>query len=180
MGDWVAPQWAVARGFGRVEVLWMRGEARPPCFHPHDLGASVGRTCWRRRIDIGCHTRGARGCERVVFWSECTSFSPKDATWRHEAAGRGGGGTLAAPLGPLNGCPPGPPTSFFAHSPVNRPRASSSRSTQISSPVQCHGPSGAGDLSAPGPSNGSLGLGPLWPRRVRGGVINHSFLLQKC
>lgn len=104
MGDWVAPQWAVARGFGRVEVLWMRGEARPPCFHPHDLGASVGRTCWRRRIDIGCHTRGARGCERVVFWSGCTSFSPKDATWRHEAAGRGAGDPCS-PTGTLEWLP---------------------------------------------------------------------------
>lgn len=179
MGDWVAPQWAVARGFGRVEVLWMRGEARPPCFHPHDLGASVGRTCWRRRIDIRCHTEAP-----VAVNASSSGLGVRPSAQRTPRGGMrppgGAGGTLAAPLGPLNGCPPGPPTSFFAHSPVNRPRASSSRSTQISSPVQCHGPSGAGDLSAPGPSNGSLGLGPLWPRRVRGGVINHSFLLQKC
>lgn len=114
---------------------------------------------------------------QVSTWSSCMSFTPKDATGRHEASR---GGTLAAPLGPLNGCPPGPRTSFSVCSPVNQPRACSSRSTQVFSPVQCHGPSGAGDFSAPGPSNSSLGLGPLWPGRVRGGVINHSFLLQKC
>ena len=61
--DLVAPKGTMARGFGRINILWMRGEACLPCFHPHDLGPSTGRT-WQHGRGFA-QERSPGGCERI-------------------------------------------------------------------------------------------------------------------
>ena len=56
--DLVAPKGTMARGFGRINILWMRGEACLPCFHPMTLGPPQGELGSMGEV---LHRRGALG-----------------------------------------------------------------------------------------------------------------------